>query len=151
MKPFADEFALPNEVRISMKGVFESQCKHILMILRSGYPNCKVVGRGRASEKTYAILEYLQKAAPQYSYHWSETKSLNRVGQVVDEVHLMIIQEESKVMDRSRGQFEGIKYESSRNIGQFAGYTAAPGGPGQNHGNFYNSVKTCKNFTLILD
>jgi hypothetical protein len=80
----------PNEVRISLKGNFKGQVGHILFVLRSGFMNCKVVGRGSAGERITEIVSYLQKQHPEYAYHLSSTKSLNRAGNVVDELHLMI-------------------------------------------------------------
>ena len=84
---------MPNEVRISLNGSFKGQIGHIFFVMRSGYLNCKVVGRGSACERIKEIVNYLQKQAPQYLYHMSNTKSLNRMGFVVDEMHVMITNE----------------------------------------------------------
>jgi hypothetical protein len=85
---------VPNELRISLNGNFKGQVGHIFFVMRSGYVNCKVVGRGSACERIKEIVSYLQKNAPQYSYHIGNTKSLNRIGMVVDEMHLLITNEE---------------------------------------------------------
>jgi hypothetical protein len=63
---------------------------HILFVLRSGYNNCKVVGRGSAGERINEITAFLQKQHPEFAYFVSTTKSLNRSGNVVDEMHLLI-------------------------------------------------------------
>ncbi len=55
------DFLVPNEVRISLKGNFKGQVGHILFLLRSGYLNCKVVGRGSAGERINEILSYLEQ------------------------------------------------------------------------------------------
>jgi hypothetical protein len=55
------DYLVPNEVRISLAGRFTGQVGHILFILRSGYSNCKVVGRGTAGERINEIANHLQK------------------------------------------------------------------------------------------
>jgi hypothetical protein len=120
------DFLVPNEVRISLKGNFKGQVGHILLLLRSGYLNCKVVGRGSACERITEILGYLEQQHPEFSYHLSTTKSLNRSGNVCDEMHVMISQKQG--VDAGAGG-------SSRN----AGYEAA---------SFKRPLQTCKRFAL---
>ena len=55
------EYLVPNEVRISQMGKFTGQVGHILFVLRSGYSNCKVVGRGYAGERINEIAQHLKK------------------------------------------------------------------------------------------
>jgi hypothetical protein len=69
---------LPNEVRISSQGNFGTYVRNILTIMESGYKNCKVVGRGTASQYSWDIYQYLLKKAPQYSYQYHKTTALNK-------------------------------------------------------------------------
>ena len=89
----ADNFLLPNEIRISGTGKFSGQVRTILETLESGYMNCKIVARGLACERAREVLEVVKNKAPQYKYHYSETKSLNKFGYVVDEVHILVSQQ----------------------------------------------------------
>jgi len=89
----ADNFLLPNEIRISGTGNFSGQVRTILETLESGYINCKIVARGQACERAREVLEVVKKKASQYKYHYSETKSLNKFGYVVDEVHILVSQQ----------------------------------------------------------
>ena len=91
---------LPNEIRISSKGNFSAQVNHILDTMQRGYMNCKVVGRGMAVERTLEVLEFISHKAPQYIYEQYQTKSLNKQGMVVEELHLMITQKPSQQEER---------------------------------------------------
>jgi len=58
--------------------------------MRQGFAHCKVVGRGSAVERAIEVLKEVMEKAPQHSYEWSETKSLNKSGYVVNEIHIMV-------------------------------------------------------------
>lgn len=59
---------LPNEVRVSSKGNFNTYVKSILTTMESGYKNCKIVARGTASEIAWNIYQFILRKAPQYLY-----------------------------------------------------------------------------------
>ena len=86
-----DTTLLPNEVRISMQGNFNSYVKTVFYLLTTqGYSNCKLVGRGGAATVADELQQYLQSKAPQFTYESYLAKSFNKRGDVVDELHVMI-------------------------------------------------------------
>ncbi|CDW78975.1 UNKNOWN [Stylonychia lemnae] len=81
---------LPNEIRVSMKSRFKFVVDNVMQILREGYPNCKVVGRGMACQLTSEVYSYFKRNFTNFIYECMNAKALNKVGEVVDEFHLLI-------------------------------------------------------------
>ncbi len=81
----------PNEIRISNKGLVISYSNVVLnLIKRDGYQHCKMVGRGMAAEKALETMKLLSKREPTLHMEYNFTKSINKSGDVVDEVHILV-------------------------------------------------------------
>lgn len=89
------EKLLPNEIRISVRSGLENQVRHVLDTFQMGYSHCKMVGRGQAAERAFDVVGVIQRKMPGLKYDISETKSLNKMGMVVREVHILISSETS--------------------------------------------------------
>jgi len=64
---------------------------HILSLFQNGYQNCKVVSRGFANDRLHSLFDFIkQKTGSKFVYHISDTKSLNKSGYVVDDLHVLI-------------------------------------------------------------
>lgn len=96
---------LPNEIRISSKGSFNAYVKTILSTLEEGYKNCKIVGRGIAAQTSINILTFLKKKAPQYYYQQETTQALNKQGNVVDEIHILVSKRGGAPIQNDRQNF----------------------------------------------
>ena len=70
--------------------------------MESGFKNFKVVARGSAIDKAIEVLNFVKSKAPQYIYEWSNTKSLNKKGEVCDEVHIMISMDSQAAISKPR-------------------------------------------------
>lgn len=87
----------PNEVRISSKGNSYAYSNVVLNIIkRDGYQHCKMVGRGRASEKALETMQVLKSREPNLLMEFNFTKSLNKSGEIVDEIHIMVQEKKQK-------------------------------------------------------
>lgn len=84
------EQLLPNEIRISMKSSFDYQVRHVMETFDMGYSHCKIVGRGQAVERAFEVIRAVEIRLPGLAYDISETKSLNKQGMVVGEIHILI-------------------------------------------------------------
>lgn len=94
---------LPNEVRVSSKSTPNFIINQVTTVLKTHrYSNCKVVGRGRAAcEITQDVILQLKKILfNQYSLDIRTASALNRNGEVVDELHVMIIERNSQPQQR---------------------------------------------------
>ena len=82
----------PNELRISNKGNIISYSNVVnSLIKRDGYQHCKMVGRGMATEKALEVMRDLKSRDPKLWVEHNFTTALNKRGEVVDEVHIMIM------------------------------------------------------------
>lgn len=81
---------MPNEIRVSSKGNFNSYVKFILKTFEEGYVNFKVAARGNACLKSEEIVEFISKKKPTYKISVSYIESFNKKGEIVDEMHAMI-------------------------------------------------------------
>lgn len=74
-----------------MKSNFKWIVGNVNSILREqGYANCKVVGRGSACQLTEEVINHFERVTPYYKLDIMKTRALNKVGDVVDELHLLI-------------------------------------------------------------
>jgi len=86
----------------------------ILGVLNNGYQNCKVVSRGHANERLHNLVDVIKmKTGTRFHYHMSETKSLNKAGFVVNDLHVLISEGSS-----SKNLEEDGFHQRSRNINQ---------------------------------
>jgi len=86
---------VPNELRVSSKSSLSYVVRSVLSILKDqNYPNCKVVARGTACPILRDVFQSMTKEYPQYDYDVTTTKSFNVYGQLVEELHLFISNEE---------------------------------------------------------
>eukprot|EP00347_Sterkiella_histriomuscorum_P003805 403362873 len=85
---------LPNEIRVSAKNsTINSIVKQITYVLRNGFQNVKLVGRGQACQLTQDIVAHLRENTnmpSSYSFDVKNTSAFNIIGEVVDELHVMI-------------------------------------------------------------
>jgi ABC-type uncharacterized transport system YnjBCD substrate-binding protein len=107
---------VPNEVRVSTKSNFNFIVRSVISLFRDqGYTNCKVVGRGMATELTREVFDYLMKAHPYLIYESSVAKSLNKMGRPVEEFHILISQKSQKTEPTYNGQRYGYGAQPQRN------------------------------------
>ena len=79
-------------MRISNKGNIISYSNVVnSLIKRDGYQHCKMVGRGMATEKALEVMRDLKSRDPKLWVEHNFTTALNKRGEVVDEVHIMIM------------------------------------------------------------
>lgn len=88
----------------------------MLSTISHGYEHCKVVGRGRAVANVLSVMEVVKRRLPDFSFYMSETKSLNKSGQVCDEIHVLISAPRKGGMEGSN-MMEGPSRMMSRNGG----------------------------------
>lgn len=92
---------LPNEIRVSAKSSFQQVVKNVFSLFRDqGFSNCKLVGRGIAAQITQDVCNYLQKTqSSKFTFDSVQTKSYNKQGNLVDEMHVMIFLRSNKHSD----------------------------------------------------
>lgn len=61
-----------------------------LRTLQQGYPCVKVVGRGNAVELTKQLEDIVRTKMPYHNYNVSFIKALNKMGDIVQEMHILI-------------------------------------------------------------
>lgn len=69
-------------------------------ILIQGFKNIKIIGRGRAVPLTEELVKKLKDKALPCNYQLRYTSALNKSGEVVDEVHVMMTTVDVKDSDR---------------------------------------------------
>lgn len=80
----------PNEIRVRSSSNVQGVIKSVVSLFRDQqYTYCKVVGRGMACE---LVKEILASMMERHSYHYESTmcKSINKLGKLVDEMHVII-------------------------------------------------------------
>jgi hypothetical protein len=75
---------------VSTKSRFKFVVDNVIQLLQEGYPNCKVVGRGMACQLTSEVYAFFKKNYSNYIYECINARALNKAGDVVDELHLLI-------------------------------------------------------------
>lgn len=122
---------LPNEVRIRAAGYFEGYVRQILRTLSSGFPNCKIVARGTATQFAFDVVQEAkhQLNSSKYNFKESHTTALNKHGNEVDELHIMIsLREQQQLPARDEG-YRGTAYRYSEGGNRGEQYP-----PSQNYG-----------------
>ena len=66
----------------------------VLTIFEQGYEHVKIVARGQAVDVCEEIVEVLKDKIPHCLFNVRFTKSLNKTGNLVDEMHALISQTE---------------------------------------------------------
>ena len=108
------ETQLPhNEIRISNKGNVISYSNVVCSIIKSqGYQHCKLVGRGMATEKALDVMRLIKNREPNFWVEQSFTKAINKNGDLVDEVHVMIMANRQQSHQNYSQQYERYGYQS---------------------------------------
>jgi hypothetical protein len=99
---------LPNEMRISSQGDMRGYVDHALGVINQGFNHVKMVGRGQAVPLTEDLVDILQKKAPSCMFQVRFTTALNKLGDVCDEVHVMMSKKSAQV--ESKYQSGGNNY-----------------------------------------
>lgn len=81
---------LPNEIRINSMGNAKVYCDIAVRTFEQGYENIKIVGRGMAVELTEEVTQELKKRAPYCFYMVRFAQALNKKGEIVEEMHVMM-------------------------------------------------------------
>ena len=89
---FYERKLLPNEMRISTKGEMKLYVHSAMTILKQGYANLNIVGRGQAVPLTEELTDILKRKNGGCDFQVRFTQALNKKGFVCEEIHVMISQ-----------------------------------------------------------